>query len=953
MTDGTGSSAADEYTTVENPLLPATPGSIHRASSGGVPLLNTKSLYLEIRKAQSGTRARSASRAAAAVADSKEALESLSARPGEVPLDETPDDEQHNRFLISASFVKDAVEGRGIRVRQDPTVNVSLRNLIARRSYRVFIQLVMFVLMLLAFWEGNGFAFGTNEVEPWVPYVEIACLFVATVDLVLQLQVFGKHLVCGEDGFLTCGSKKWETVNMYCLIIAWLDFVLYYGAQAYDLPRLSRALRPFMLVAKKKDVRRLLSTISHTLPRLADIVAMTVLLIVFFAVLGFNLFSKPQLGSHGYSETNDNFDHFASASLSVYVLTTTENYPAVMYPAYNIRPQVTVIFFASAIFAFMWVILPVVLAVVYDVYLENKSRIETDKRVREHKAMIAAYHVLLDNPRDPIDVPFFRRFMRFVNPTLTQGTVDSLFLALDQNESGRISIREWLALPDLLRTQRRTRIYSDQADFERDEETDRVLWCCLRVSKAECSRYFVHWATKVVQREDTVPHKVWKYTYFGTVIANQLLACAWDANDQITFDRCRSEHGLSECTHTAVFALEMCELLTLVMLAFVIYIKSVGSEGGFARWWSIKWSKFDVIALLWSLTTTTLQLSGVRTWGWPLIWVDLVEASRSFRVLFVISTFDRFRHFVDLVESILRLLLQFLWSYACVTYSFAVVGMWLFGGVPNGQDLTDSEQYSFQSFGRAVLVLTQLTVGNDWNSVMYPNITATSRWFAFYFVLYFALCTTIGLNVITGVIVDEYQAAQKQRATEEVARRERSETVARRRSTLDGSGASAVEMRRVSSESRTRAGLDGAEARDGMPAPLRRDLTRQKSRNMVADLHNAGDTLEQRESLAFTNDELHQLYDSLEDLERKLYSAGSSAPSTTRAQRFAAFRDRMRQRTGGGSASEHSDSPAGATTPTRRAGGSTTAAPAGSPAGPGRRTAHRDPGHGHGEALVA
>ena len=68
------------------------------------------------------------------------------------------------------------------------------------------------------------------------------------------------------------------------------------------------------------------------------------------------------------------------------------------------------------------------------------------------------------------------------------------------------------------------------------------------------------------------------------------------------------------------------------------------------------------------------------------------------------------------------------------------------------------------SFGESFLQLFQLTIGNNWNSVMYPNIVATNRWFALFFVLYHFCCTTILVAIITSVVIDGFQVSQEKEA---------------------------------------------------------------------------------------------------------------------------------------------------------------------------------------------
>jgi hypothetical protein len=55
------------------------------------------------------------------------------------------------------------------------------------------------------------------------------------------------------------------------------------------------------------------------------------------------------------------------------------------------------------------------------------------------------------------------------------------------------------------------------------------------------------------------------------------------------------------------------------------------------------------------------------------------------------------------------------------------IGIRIFGSVPNTAG-PDDQHYTFNTIGEACLQLFQITVGNNWNSVMYPNITATHRY---------------------------------------------------------------------------------------------------------------------------------------------------------------------------------------------------------------------------------
>jgi hypothetical protein len=71
--------------------------------------------------------------------------------------------------------------------------------------------------------------------------------------------------------------------------------------------------------------------------------------LTFYAVLGVGLFNKGQVT--GYDEHNDNFESFMPALLSLYVLTTEENFPFVADPALAQRPLVCIVYSTYIIYA--------------------------------------------------------------------------------------------------------------------------------------------------------------------------------------------------------------------------------------------------------------------------------------------------------------------------------------------------------------------------------------------------------------------------------------------------------------------------------------------------------------------------------------------------------------------------------------------------------------------------
>ncbi|CAM9498188.1 unnamed protein product [Discosporangium mesarthrocarpum] len=107
------------------------------------------------------------------------------------------------------------------------------------------------------------------------------------------------------------------------------------------------------------------------------------------------------------------------------------------------------------------------------------------------------------------------------------------------------------------------------------------------------------------------------------------------------------------------------------------------------------------------------------------------------------------------------MLVKILLLYFCVSYSFAVVGMGLFGDAKSD---TLDPRYSFSTLPDALLSLFFLTVSNNWNDLLYPLIVA-ARWgrsTSIYFVLYMLFCSTIILDILVGVVIEGLRVSQSE-----------------------------------------------------------------------------------------------------------------------------------------------------------------------------------------------
>jgi hypothetical protein len=186
------------------------------------------------------------------------------------------------------------------------------------------------------------------------------------------------------------------------------------------------------------------------------------------------------------------------------------------------------------------------------------------------------------------------------------------------------------------------------------------------------------------------------------------------------------------------------------------------------------WNIVDVIVVLWCIIGYTALVLGVHEHNELLI-ADWFEVCRALPFLRLLSIIPRMREILQIIGGISGLVLRFVVVYCGLSYGFAIIGMGIVGGVAQ----TDSnglcqncQMWSYETFPLAWLALLQLTVGNNWNSILYPNIIGVgTRWAAWYFMLYRFFMTDVFMNVIEGVMIETYCRREEELEREKEAMR--------------------------------------------------------------------------------------------------------------------------------------------------------------------------------------
>jgi hypothetical protein len=189
-------------------------------------------------------------------------------------------------------------------------------------------------------------------------------------------------------------TSVWNTVY-FCSLLT-LTAVHLCGSQELFLD--VAFLRSLLLMSRRSRLRNNISTIMRTLPSTWHVWYLMLCVILFYSGIGKILFS----GQYDFSTCEQAglntwavYDHIPTASLALLVLSTTENYPYLMLPAYyNGSKTVAICYHASFTVFAVFILKPILLAVVYDRWKETRLAEAVNDRLTEYQALLAAYSVL-------------------------------------------------------------------------------------------------------------------------------------------------------------------------------------------------------------------------------------------------------------------------------------------------------------------------------------------------------------------------------------------------------------------------------------------------------------------------------------------------------------------------------------------------------------------------------
>ena len=535
--------------------------------------------------------------------------------------------------------------------------------------------------------------------------------------------------------------------------------------------RVARALRPLLLIARVRGLRRPFFAMARTTIAVAEVGLFAGVIVLFYSVWGMQLFSTLQVpeyiteGEHrrgrhdaarygvsgtleGLDDVVGNYDNVLEAFLATYTATSTENFPGIYYPALYSRPWAASFFFLSFMTIAIILIVPLSIAVVYDRYRKVHAGDRRRERRAEHTALHFAYTVLVPNSAGgaTLGATIFDAVLRRVAPVYSPAQRAAIFGALGAKGGGRdsgVTHVQFLGLADVLRfnwssyrpelhlsvlPRRESGDWGERGlgiaeaalvHLGKQRDAARVAQCGRRVRiglanlARQCKLLLMLRPFGIVTR--------------AAAYGNVLAACMWSVHLQRSFHACetlRDGGGTVNCVGEKLYLVQVfssvCSFIGVVEL--VVKVLGTGYRAFFATWWNVLdgtivcFSALSAAALWWGLNAGVHPLAaapheallGVLEESHTSA-MEILKLGRALRVMRLITLEKRFRSALEAIADCVGTLVQLTVLMVGMIYAFSIVGMTLFGGVPPESESELLEQrYRFDTFPSSALVLFQI-----------------------------------------------------------------------------------------------------------------------------------------------------------------------------------------------------------------------------------------------------
>ncbi|XP_011305273.1 muscle calcium channel subunit alpha-1 isoform X2 [Fopius arisanus] len=586
----------------------------------------------------------------------------------------------------------------------------------------------------------------SNQTNLYLEKIEYVFLVIFTVECVMKIIAYG--FVVHPGAYLRNG---WNMLDFTIVVIGMISTILtILMKEGFDVKALRafRVLRPLRLVSGVPSLQVVLNSILRAMVPLLHIALLVLFVIIIYAIIGLELFSGKMhktcrnnktgeimedphpCGDHGFqchtlgsqyvcskqywegpNNGITNFDNFGLAMLTVFQCITLEGWTDVLYDIEDAMGSTWQwIYFVSMVILGAFFVMNLILGVLSGEFSKEREKAKNRGEFQKFREK----QQIEDDLRGYLD-------------WITQAED----IETEHDEMPRMQSRKSKPEDEMESTDR----------LEGDEESAHQvsLWEKKRKEWKEINKR----VRKVCRM--AVKSQVFYWLIIILVFLNTAVLATEHFRQPDWLD------WFQEYTNMffiALFTMEM--MLKMYSLGWQKYFLSL-------------FNRFDCFVVIGSITEMILTNTEVM----PPLGISVLRCVRLLRVFKVTKYWRSLSNLVasllNSIQSIASLLLL-LFLFIVI---FALLGMQVFGGKFNFDDLQDKTRSNFDSFWQSLLTVFQILTGEDWNAVMYEGIrayegvTGYGIFACVYFIILFICGNYILLNVFLAIAVDNLADADQ------------------------------------------------------------------------------------------------------------------------------------------------------------------------------------------------
>lgn len=692
-----------------------------------------------------------------------------------------------DKYLIASAFVRDGIHGRKIGYRLDRSA-LFLNELFHSDSYRGIYMLVAAISCLLAFAEKPG---NLNDYL----VVDLVCLFMFAIDIALRWYMSSEET---KRKFIS--RQPWAYVRMLLVLITTTDIATNFLFPQWNPNRYSRALRPYFLVTRGRNIRIIFASCLRALREVIVILALMGCLIGFFGLLGYLVFSD-----YSNATTAPFFYSFSSSLYTMLLIHNCLPYMVKsMYPYYKLTHWSALFFIVFVLLTNLF-LMKLTIAASYRSYKQHTEKMLFKRLQKRKAALYAAFDVLAQD----VDVIEDQHLASMQSPAHSGGGPGASRLARGSSryflgssalgekrasfsrsltmftpaQTRKLSIESWILLCEYLKpqwTSTEARLVFNTVDIEHAGYVDLgdfYQLCSLLNVKVERSsskhsllrkifksaRY--HKIKKLrVRMRNVLLHETVLFGKYPVVVAELIVGVLICLSVLQAIQVNNIELAFSVNRSWRIFGFA---LLILFTLEVCVKLFAFGHIEFFLR----PFCKLDlaIVSVGWvfyALTSTRDPPSISVTF------YDLSLAVRSLRVLKLLNMVPPFHEILWTMKRIAALIMQLLLVIFCVMYSFAVFtqanyGLLLREFPAEKQPLSPSwfavrEEFQVDTFEETLVTLFGVANLAGWDMVMDAAhaVTGSDSTYVFFF-SYRITMANILLPIFVGFLVESFVSNAK------------------------------------------------------------------------------------------------------------------------------------------------------------------------------------------------